>query len=269
MKAIVRILLGLMFVANPLFAQQRGVDITGKVVEKASRLPIEQASVRLLSVKDSSMVRGMASNTDGSFALKNVRSGSYILNITYIGFEPIYRNISVDGKKNPLGVGTLEMDDSGVHLTTAVITGKAPEVVVRNDTTEYNADSFKVTEGSMLEDLLKKMPGVEVDNDGNVTVNGKSISKIMVDGKEFFSDDPKIASKNLPAKMIDKVQVLDKKSDMAKMTGFDDGEEETVLNLTVKPGMKQGWFGNAYAGYGSKDRYEGNAMAERTMVSIR
>ena len=177
MKAIVRILLGLMFVANPLFAQQRGVDITGKVVEKASRLPIEQASVRLLSVKDSSMVRGMASNTDGSFALKNVRSGSYILNITYIGFEPIYRNISVDGKKNPLGVGTLEMDDSGVRLTTAVITGKAPEVVVRNDTTEYNADSFKVTEGSMLEDLLKKMPGVEVDNDGNVTVNGKSISK--------------------------------------------------------------------------------------------
>lgn len=263
MKAIVRILLGLMFVANPLFAQQRGVDIIGKVVEKASRLPIEQASVRLLSVKDSSMVRGMASNTDGSFALKNVRSGSYILNITYIGFEPIYRNISVDGKKNPLGVGTLEMDDSGVHLATAVITGKAPEVVVRNDTTEYNADSFKVTEGSMLEDLLKKMPGVEVDNDGNVTVNGKSISKIMVDGKEFFSDDPKIASKNLPAKMIDKVQVLDKKSDMAKMTGFDDGEEETVLNLTVKPGMKQGWFGNAYAGYGSKDRYEGNAMVNR------
>ena len=209
MKAIVRILLGLMFVANPLFAQLRGVDITGKVVDKASRLPIEQASVRLLSVKDSSMVRGMASKTDGAFALKNVRSGSYILNITYIGFEPIYRNISVDGKKNPLGVGSLEMDGSGVHLTTAVITGKAPEVVVRNDTTEYNADSFKVTEGSMLEDLLKKMPCVEVDNDGNVTVNGKSISKIMVDGKEFFSDDPKIASKNLPAKMIDKVQVLD------------------------------------------------------------
>ena len=115
----------------------------------------------------------------------------------------------------------------------------------------------------MLEDLLKKMPGVEVDSEGKVTVNGKEIKKIMVDGKEFFSDDPKIASKNLPAKMIDKVQVLDKKSDMAQMTGFDDGEEETVLNLTVKPGMKQGWFGNAYGGYGSKDRYEGNAMVNR------
>ena len=91
----------------------------------------------------------------------------------------------------------------------------------------------------MLEDLLKKMPGVEVDSEGKITVNGKEIKKVLIDGKEFFSDDPKVASKNLPSKMIDKVQVLDKLSDMAKMTGFDDGEEETVINLTVKPGMKQ------------------------------
>ena len=145
----------------------------------------------------------------------------------------------------------------------AVVIGKAPEVTVRNDTVEYNADSYKVTEGSVLEDLLKKMPGVEVDSEGKITVNGKEVKKVMVDGKEFFSDDPKVASKNLPAKMIDKLQVLDKKSDMAQMTGFDDGEEETVINLTVKPGMKQGWFGNAYGGYGSKDRYEGNAMVNR------
>ena len=112
MKAIMRIWLMLMFVANPLFAQQNGVDVTGKVIEKGTRLPVEQASVRLLNAKDSAMVRGMASNANGSFSLKNVRPGSYILNITYIGFEPIYRNIAVDGKKNPLAIGTLEMDDS-------------------------------------------------------------------------------------------------------------------------------------------------------------
>ena len=140
--------------------------------------------------------------------------------------------------------------------------GKAPEVTVRNDTMEYNADSYKTTEGSMLEDLLKRCP-VEVDSEGKITVNGKEIKKVLIDGKEFFSDDPKVASKNLPSKMIDKVQVLDKLSDMAKMTGFDDGEEETVINLTVKPGMKQGWFGNAFAGYGSEDRYEGNFMVNR------
>lgn len=262
MKTGIRLLVLLMLLVSPVMAQQRGVEVTGKVQEKETHLPVEQASVRLLNVKDSSMVRGVASNTDGSFALKNVRKGNYILNVTYIGFDPFYKNISVAGTE-PVHLGTLEMTDGSVRLQVAVVTGKAPEVVVRNDTTEYNADSYKVTEGSVLEDLLKKMPGVEVDSEGTVTVNGKEIKKIMVDGKEFFSDDPKIASKNLPAKMIDKVQVLDKKSDMAQMTGFDDGEEETVLNLTVKPGMKQGWFGNAYAGYGSKDRYEGNAMVNR------
>lgn len=252
----------LMLWASPVMAQQRGVEITGKVQEKETRSPIEQASVRLLNAKDSSMVRGVASIRDGSFVLKNVRRGNYILNVTYIGFDPLYKDITVSGTA-PIRLGALEMTDGSIRLQVAVVTGKAPEIVVRNDTAEYNADSYKVTEGAVLEDLLKKMPGVEVDSEGKVTVNGKEIKKIMVDGKEFFSDDPKIASKNLPAKMVDKVQVLDKKSDMAMMTGFDDGEEETVLNLTVKPGMKQGWFGNAYGGYGSKDRYEGNAMVNR------
>lgn len=260
MKMMKLIGIMLLFGVYPMFAQQRGVEITGKVQEEATKTAIEQASVRLLLPKDSSMWGGVASNRDGSFRLVSVPDGKYILNITYIGYEPLYRDIQVKGK--PIRLGTLMLQD-GIQLATAVITGKAPEIVVRNDTTEYNADSFKVTEGSVLEDLLKKMPGVEVDNEGNVTVNGKEIKKIMVDGKEFFSDDPKIASKNLPAKMIDKVQVLDKKSDMAQMTGFDDGEEETILNLTVKPGMKQGWFGNAYAGYGSHDRYEANAMVNR------
>ena len=209
------------------------------------------------------MIRGTVSANNGQFTLKGVRPGNYLLNISFVGFDPIYKTIRVTGKENPLKTGKLELSDASIRLAEAVVVGKAPEVSFRNDTIEYNADSYKLTEGSVLEDLLKKMPGVEVDSDGKITVNGKEITKIMVDGKEFFSNDPKVASKNLPAKMIDKLQVLDKKSDMAKMTGFDDGEEETVINLTVKPGMKQGWFGNTYAGYGSKDRYEGNAMINR------
>lgn len=263
MEKIMRILLLMMLVPITAWAQQKSADITGKVIEKQSQQAIEQATVRLLNSKDSTMVAGVATDRNGAFTLKNIRRGAYLLNVSYVGFEPVYQPLIISGKSASVSVGKVELDDSAVKLATAVITGKAAEVVVRNDTTEYNADSFKVAEGSMLEDLLKKMPGVEVDSDGKVTVNGKEIKKVMVDGKEFFSDDPKIASKNLPAKMVDKVQVLDKKSDMAKMTGFDDGEEETVLNLTVKPGMKQGWFGNAYAGYGSKDRYEANAMVNR------
>lgn len=264
MKSGKCLLMLLMILFSPMaFAQQSGVNVTGSVVEQGSDTPIEQATVRLLNVKDSAMVRGVVSARNGSFTLKNVKKGSYLLHITFIGYDPLYQPLQITGKKNPVNVGKLELSDGAIELGEAVVIGKAPEVTVRNDTVEYNADSYKVTEGSVLEDLLKKMPGVEVDSEGKITVNGKEVKKVTVDGKEFFSDDPKVASKNLPAKMIDKLQVLDKKSDMAQMTGFDDGEEETVINLTVKPGMKQGWFGNAYGGYGSKDRYEGNAMVNR------
>ncbi len=264
MKSGKCLLMLLMILFSPMaFAQQSGVNVTGSVVEQGSDTPIEQATVRLLNVKDSAMVRGVVSARNGSFTLKNVKKGSYLLHITFIGYDPLYQPLQITGKKNPVNVGKLELSDGAIELGEAVVIGKAPEVTVRNDTVEYNADSYKVTEGSVLEDLLKKMPGVEVDSEGKITVKGKEVKKVMVDGKEFFSDDPKVASKNLPAKMIDKLQVLDKKSDMAQMTGFDDGEEETVINLTVKPGMKQGWFGNAYGGYGSKDRYEGNAMVNR------
>lgn len=264
MKSGKCLLMLLMILFSPMaFAQQSGVNVTGSVVEQGSDTPSMQATVRLLNVKDSAMVRGVVSARNGSFTLKNVKKGSYLLHITFIGYDPLYQPLQITGKKNPVNVGKLELSDGAIELGEAVVIGKAPEVTVRNDTVEYNADSYKVTEGSVLEDLLKKMPGVEVDSEGKITVNGKEVKKVMVDGKEFFSDDPKVASKNLPAKMIDKLQVLDKKSDMAQMTGFDDGEEETVLNLTVKPGMKQGWFGNAYGGYGSKDRYEGNAMVNR------
>ena len=264
MKSGKCLLMLLMILFSPMaFAQQSGVNVTGSGVEQGSDTPIEQATVRLLNVKDSAMVRGVVSARNGSFTLKNVKKGSYLLHITFIGYDPLYQPLQITGKKNPVNVGKLELSDGAIELGEAVVIGKAPEVTVRNDTVEYNADSYKVTEGSVLEDLLKKMPGVEVDSEGKITVNGKEVKKVMVDGKEFFSDDPKVASKNLPAKMIDKLQVLDKKSDMAQMTGFDDGEEETVINLTVKPGMKQGWFGNAYGGYGSKDRYEGNAMVNR------
>lgn len=260
-----RYIWGLLFMMMTVsvFAQQDGISITGTVVEEGTDEPIEQATVRLLSVKDSAMIGGVASSKNGTFTFKHIKKGNYLLHISFIGFEPLYQPIQITGKTDPVRLGKLALSDGAIQLDEAVVIGKAPEITVKNDTVEYNADSYKVSEGSMLEDLLKKMPGVEVNSEGKITVNGKEIKKVLVDGKEFFSDDPKVASKNLPSKMIDKVQVLDKLSDMAKMTGFDDGDEETVINLTVKPGMKQGWFGNAYAGYGSKDRYEGNAMVNR------
>lgn len=247
----------------PVKAQQNNVEIKGIIIEKNSREPIEAATIRLLSGKDSTMKAGAASGSNGQFSLKNVIPETYLLHITYVGYEPVYQPLRITGRSASVDVGQIEMEENSVLLGEAVVTAKAVEVIVKADTVEYNADSYKVTEGAMLEDLLRKMPGVEVGSDGVVTINGKQIKKILVDGKEFFSDDPKVASKNLPAKMVEKVQTYDRKSDMAMMTGFDDGDEEAVINLTVRPGMKQGWFGNAFAGYGSRERYEGNFMVNR------
>ncbi|HBG79266.1 MAG TPA: TonB-dependent receptor, partial [Porphyromonadaceae bacterium] len=196
---------------------------------------------------------------EGNFAI-SVPYGNYIIHVTYVGHHDLFRNVTISNTNRTANLGSVELGTDNILLDAAVVTAKAAEIVVRGDTVEYNADSYKVTESAILEDLLKKMPGIEIDSEGKITVNGREIKKIMVDGEEFFSTDPKVASKNLPAKMVEKLQVLDRRTDMAQMTGFDDGEEETIINLMVKPGMKEGLFGNAFVGYGTKDRYEGNAM---------
>mgnify|MGYP000744953006 CR=1 FL=1 len=132
-----------------------------------------------------------------------------------------------------------------------------------SDTVEYNADSYKTQPNAVVEDLLKRCREWKVGSDGKITAQGKEVTKILVDGKEFFSDDAKVASRNIPVDMVDKLQVIDRKSDLARITGVDDGEDETVINLTVKKGMKQGWFGNAAVGYGTDNRYSGNLMVNR------
>ncbi|MDR2473491.1 MAG: outer membrane beta-barrel protein [Tannerella sp.] len=266
MKLFIKVLTGISLFAllsTSLKAQDNKIEVTGLVVEKTTGFPIEAATVRLLSGSDSTMRAGVASGIDGKFTLKNIAAGDYLMNVSYIGYHSVYQPIRITGRNLSVNMGKIELEEDAVMLDEAVVIGKAVEVTVKGDTVEYNADSYKLAEGSMLEDLLKKMPGVEVGTDGTVTVNGKQIKRVLVDGKEFFSDDPKVASKNLPAKMVEKVQTYNKLSDMAMMTGFNDGDEEAVINLTIRPGMKQGWFGNAFAGYGSNERYEGNAMVNR------
>jgi len=237
--------------------RQAVVNISGTVVDASTQEPIEQAGIRILNSKDSTYVKGTATNSFGRFSV-DVNRGRYIVQVTYIGYTDAYVNINASKAKNDLQ--KILMKDDGILLSEAVVVGKAPDIVVKGDTVEYNADSYRVQESAVLEDLIKKIPGAEIDSDGKIKVNGKDISKILVDGKEFFSDDPKTASKNLPAKIVDKLQVLDKKSDMAQLTGFDDGEEETVINLVIKEGMKQGMMANFLGGYGSEDMYEANGF---------
>ncbi len=237
------------------------VNITGTVKDAATTEPLMEASVRLLAAKDSAFVKGISTNLDGRFTLQGVKKGKYILAVTYIGYSDYYKDIDVASSNVRLGV--IEMREAS-HLLgeVSVVAVKTP-IKVMEDTVEYNADSYHTQPNAVVEDLLKRLPGVEVDSDGKITAQGKTVSKILVNGKEFFSDDPEVASKNLPADMVDKLQVVDRKSDMARLTGVDDGEDETVINLTIKRGMDNGWFGNAEAGYGTDSRYAGGFNINR------
>lgn len=246
-----------------IFAQNKVISVSGRIIESDSKEPASQATIQLLSLPDSAYAAGIASSNKGWFTLPKVKAGKYLLKISYIGFRTKFVPVQLANNVPDKKMGTITLDPDAVMLGEAVITAEAPPVTVKADTTEYSTAAYPVAEGSMLEDLVKKIPGAEVSEDGKITINGKEIKKIMVDGKEFFSDDPKVSMKNLPANMIEKVKAYDKKSDMARITGIDDGEEESVLDLTVKKGMKKGWLGNLIAGYGSQERYEGGAMISR------
>lgn len=235
-------------------------NITGHVADPDGE-PLPQASVRLLKASDSTFVAGVATNLDGMFTLKGVKNGKYTVEVTYIGYSRINRDVTVQGKNVKLD--TLRFSSGALALNEVIVKGVRTPVKVMEDTVEYDAGAYKTQPNAVVEDLLKRLPGVEVGTDGSITANGKTVSKILVDGKEFFSDDPKVASKNLPVEMIQKLQVVDRKSDLARLTGVDDGEDETVINLTVKPNMKNGWFGNVEGGYGTDDRYKGNFNINR------
>jgi len=225
-------------------------SISGTILDKVDNQAIISGSISLLGARDSSYIVGVISNSEGFFSFRNVRPGNYILKITYLGYHPLMQNITVRENQSSLNLGKLYLEADAILLSETVVEGKKPEIIIRNDTIEYDASSFKVPENSALEELIKRLPGMEVDKDGKITAQGREVKRITVDGKEFFSDDPQVASRNLPADMVDRLQVLDRRSERSQMTGFDDGEEETVINLTIRPGMKQGTMGNVLAGAG-------------------
>lgn len=236
------------------------VDITGRIVDESGE-PLIQASVRLLTPKDSTQVKSSVTDINGRYTLSAVKKGNYILEASYVGYNNAYQNVTVADANINLKPVTLR--ESSIMLQETTVVGIKTPIKVMQDTIEFNADSYKTAPNAVVEDLLKRLPGVDVDSEGKITANGKEVTKILVDGKEFFSDDPKVASKQLPVDMVEKLQVVDRKSDLARITGVDDGEEETVINLTVKKDMKNGWFGNVDAGYGTDSRYKGSFIVNR------
>ncbi len=226
-------------------------SVSGTVIDSLNRQPVSPVVVVLKSLKNPNMSRNVATDEKGNFTFKNVRTGTYTLFFSYIGYIALQRNITLSDNTQALNIGNIALLEDSQSIESVEITAQANPIIVRKDTIEYVASAYKVSENAQVEDLLKKMQGVEIDKStGKITVNGKEVTKIMLDGKLFFSGDPALATKNLPANMVDKIQVVDKKSDQSQFTGMDDGNEETIINLTVKSGMKEGWMGNVAGGLG-------------------
>lgn len=219
------------------------------ITADTSSAPLGSATVMLLQRKDSSLVNFTRSNDKGVFSIRNVKRGDYLLKISYVGFIPFQQDI-VFSDKEVIDLGTLKMKAITKELFEVVIkTARAP-LSIKGDTIEYNAASFKVPPGSTVEDLLRKLPGVQVDQDGNINAQGQQVQKVTVDGKRFFGNDPKMATKNLPADAISKVQIFNDKSEQSKVTGVEDGKQEKTVNLELKDGFKKGGFGKITAGAG-------------------
>jgi hypothetical protein len=231
--------------------------ITGRVVDDEQKEAVIQATIALLKT-DSTVAANTVTNMEGQFTMTAPVDGRYIVRVSYVGFKTLYKNISVEGK--PLAMGTLTIQPDSKLLKEVEVVKNVAKVYSKEDTLIYNAMAYKTPEGSVVEELVKKLPGAEVSDDGTITINGKQVKKIMVDGKEFMTGDTKTAIKNLPTSIVERVKAYDQKSDMTRITGIDDGEEQTVLDFGLKKGMNRGTFANVDAGVGTKSRYSARGM---------
>ena len=233
--------------------------LSGVVADSETGELLQTAAVQLLALPDTVYKAGVASDAHGRFSVV-APVGAYILRATYVGYLPMDKKVTIVEGKNT-DIGKLALASDMVMLKAAEITAEVPPVTVQEDTTVYNTAAFRVPAGSMLEELIKKYPGVEVSDDGTIKINGKTVSRILMKGKDFFGTDKDMALKNIPVDVVDKVKFYDKKSDFARITGIDDGEEETVLDLQMRKDVEEGIFANADLGYGTKDRFSAKGLA--------
>lgn len=260
MKKKILLLLCMMLTAT-FNAMAQNKAITGTLTDKDTNEGVIQATVQLLK-QDSSYIKGVLTNENGDFKITAPSNGNYILKVTSVGYKTLFKKVHIADNKN-INFGKMTFSTDAIMLKGATITGHAAKVVVKEDTFEYNASAYRTPEGSVAEELVKRLPGAQIDDDGKITINGKEVKKILVDGKEFMTGDTKTAMKNLPTNIIDKIKTYDEKSDLAKVTGIDDGNEQTVLDFGIKKGMNKGMFSNADASIGTHSRY-----AERLMGAM-
>ncbi len=219
-------------------------SVTGRIIDGSTTEYMPQVTIQLMELKDTSFVYGTVTDNEGWFTIKKVPEGEYLLRYSFMGYSTVDFDFKVLKEDRDRQLGVFKMYESSILLTEAVIEDALPPTQVVDDTLMFNVSAFRVPEGSVLEELIKRLPGVEVDENGGITVNGRTVSRILVDGQEYFGNDRSMATKNLPVNIIHRIKTYQRKSDLARITGIDDGEEETVMDLEIKPNMRNGWLHN-------------------------
>ena len=260
------------------FAQN---NVTATLLEAGTEEPVGYATASLTAEGSETVYKYATSNTKGVVTIESVKDGNYTFKVELMGYKTVTKEVTVKGAA--LNLGNIILEEDAEVLDAASVSDMANPIIVKKDTVEYNASSFLTTDNDMLQNLLAKLPGIEVGSDGSITANGENVTRIYIDGKTFFMDDPQLASQNIPAKMVEKVKVIKKKSEQAEFSGVDDGQEETVIDLSLTEGSNlNGLVGRVTAGAGhdipSKQnplndwRFSGNAFlgnfAGKTQISV-
>ncbi|WP_316830476.1 outer membrane beta-barrel family protein [Pedobacter aquatilis] len=234
--------------------------IKGRVIDTASTTILGNTSVSLLNAKDSTMVKFTRALDNGMFELTNIRNGKYILLVSYPKYADFVDHFTLDSTKKDVDYGKINLTGKAQILADVIIKGNRSAIKIKGDTTEFDPQAYNIEPNAKVEDLIKQFPGIQIDKDGKITAQGQTNVKVLVDGEEFFGDDPTLVTKNIRADMVDKVQLYDKKSDQATFTGVDDGEKTKTLNIKLKENAKNGYFGKAVGGVGTDDFYQGELM---------
>jgi hypothetical protein len=255
----ITILAVLLFLSYSLHAQSQ-YNLKGVVIDTTSNTKLVNTTISVLNSKDSTLYKFSRATTDGTFAINNLSKGKFILLVTYPGYADYVEHFTLDSARTSRDFGKVNMILKANLLASVLIKGDVKAIKIKGDTTEYNAAAFKIQPNAKVEDLLMQLPGIQVDKDGKITAQGQTVTKVLVDGEEFFGDDPTLVTKNLRGDMVDKVQLYDKKSDQATFTGIDDGIKNKTLNIKLKEDKKNGYFGKIDGGGAGDNFYQGQGM---------
>src|SRR5258706_10788114 len=262
MRKVIALIVVTILASCTVMAQKADGSVKGKLIDTAAKQAIMDATISVINPKDSSLISFTISTKQGVFEIKGLEPGNYQLVFSHQAYEPFKKNVSITADKKLIDLGELTPPKDYKTLGGVTVTNEAP-IVVKGDTVQFNASGFKTQPNATVEDLVKKLPGVEVDKEGNVKSQGEQIQKVYVDGKEFFGNDPKLATKNLTADMVESIQVYDDMSDQAKFTKIDDGSRTKTMNIKLKKDRNKGYFGRSMLSIGDQGRYEGNISANK------